>query len=441
MNFKNLLKEFETKSIRVRSLLDKGDAIELNELEEARHINKELGVLKEKIQGLRDVEMEVKSYDHFLNEPERRIPIAGVNGVHLSGNTLLGSGGQIVKEEGEGIVETKTLNALRSTEYKSAFQTYLRKGEWGLNSMEVKTLKVGEDSEGGFLVPEDMLGKLIDKRTGDRRLLNHVTQLTTSRDSLLIPRVEYKDEDMYANGMRVNWVEETFDNENKHLVKDPVFGQISIPVYTAMMSLRVTHDMVEDSCFPIQNWIAEKFKETAELLQEEMILRGTGKGQPKGILNEAEISKLPCWNEDGSLNTSLIEQLAFSLPEQYLSKAKWIMNYNSMGLAIAQLKDGNKRPLWGVGLNDAGLENGYIDRRLVGSPVIFSGFMPKNEKDQMGLIFGDLSGYTMVKRIGFSVQVLREVEALRNRLVVVGRMRFGGAVTEPWKIKAGVCTS
>ena len=43
-----------------------------------------------------------------------------------------------------------------------------------------------------------------------------------------------------------------------------------------------------------------------------------------------------------------------------------------------------------------------------------------------------------MNRVGFSVQVLREVEALRNRLVLVGRLRFGGAVAESWKLKVGV---
>ena len=57
------------------------------------------------------------------------------------------------------------------------------------------------------------------------------------------------------------------------------------------------------------------------------------------------------------------------------------------------------------------------------------------------MVFGDLSGYYLVHRVGFSIQVLREVEALRNRLVLVGRMRFGGAVAEPWKLKVGVSSN
>ena len=50
-------------------------------------------------------------------------------------------------------------------EHKSAFETYIRKGDnSSLNQLEAKSLSVGSDSDGGYLVPEQTeteIGKLL----------------------------------------------------------------------------------------------------------------------------------------------------------------------------------------------------------------------------------------------------------------------------------------
>lgn len=440
---KSLVQEFESKSNEVEKILQKGENLGVEDLSRAKGLNGELGILKDQISGLQEIQKQSLSYQEFLHSPvsSLQFPVnAGLVGFHKSGETVIDGNG-ILHQDGEGLVDQKTFQAISSTEYKGAFRSYLRKGEWGLSPSEVKTLQMGSDTEGGFLVPQEMLQKIVQKEPSPSRVAHHVTQLSTSRDSLLIPKVDYGADDIYTNGMRVTWTGESFSHEGIHQVEEPRFGQISIPIHTAMMSLRVSNDMVEDSLFPIQSWCADKFRETIELLQDEMILKGNGVGQPSGILKntggigEPEIMKL--W-KDGQLDPDQLQKLSFSLPEQYVSKSRWIFNLHSMGLSLAQLKDAQKRPLWGMGLHDAGLENGYLDRRLFGFPVIFSGLMPNNTDGKASVILGDLSGYYLINRVGFSVQVLREVEALRNRLVLVGRLRFGGAVAEPWKLKVGV---
>lgn len=62
--------------------------------------------------------------------------------------------------------------------------------------------------------------------------------------------------------------------------------------------------------------------------------------------------------------------------------------------------------------------------------------MPNVAAGAFPLIFGDLRGYQMVRRIGFSVQVLRELYAEVGQIALVGRVRFGGQVTEPWRMRA-----
>ncbi len=91
--------------------------------------------------------------------------------------------------------------------------------------------------------------------------------------------------------------------------------------------------------------------------------------------------------------------------------------------------------MWGYGLQDDGLSPDLHSRRLLGYDVNYSGFMPSPAAGTYPVIFGDLSGYYLVNRVGFSIQVLRELYAETNQILLLGRLRFGGQVAEDWKIK------
>jgi HK97 family phage major capsid protein len=212
-----------------------------------------------------------------------------------------------------------------------------------------------------------------------------------------------------------------------------------------MMSIPLTNDMIEDANFPVVSYISGKFAETIELLRDDRVLNGSGLGQPTGILvNPGADSNQPAVITSGSasaITAAMFPNLAFALPEQYDDNAKWVMAKTTTGQALANLTDNNGRFLWGAGLQDSGLAPGWKDRMLEGYPIIWSGFMPGPGSSTYPVVFGDLRGYYLVNRIGFSVQVLREIYAETNQILILGRIRFGGLCAEPWKLKVGQCHS
>lgn len=224
-------------------------------------------------------------------------------------------------------------------------------------------------------------------------------------------------------------------------VTEPVFGQVSVPVYTAMMSMPITNDMIEDASFPLVSYVSEKFAETIELLRDNMVLNGAGQGQPSGILlNPGADANQPAVVVSGSasaVTAAGLVNIGFALPEQYDDNACWVFNKVSTGAAIASLTDSNNRYLWGAGLQDSGLAPDLHNRKLLGYDVVFSGFMPNVAASAYPYIFGDLRGYYLVNRVGFSIQVLRELYAETNQILLLGRLRFGGMVAEPWRLKIG----
>lgn len=360
---------------------------------------------------------------------------------------VIGAGRKLLDEGPNAGLNSKQMATISTKDYSDAFRTYLRKDVRGLAGTELKTLQEGQDDQGGFLVPLDVLNRIISREPTPTRVGGRVTRFTTGRDKVSIPVVNYAgaaddpNAQLYTTGMRTIWTGEVPASSTVERVVQPVFSQVSVPIYTAMMSMPLTNDLIEDAMFPLVNWVSNKFAETVDLFQEASAINGTGVGQPAGILLNPGAVKQPAVVATGSptLTADGLQTVAWSLPEQYDDNSAWVMNKTSSGQAIAKLKDANGRYLWqnfdeqlAVGLG--GGNGGESRRVLLGYPVLFTGFMPGQGANNYWGIFGDLTGYYQVNRVGFSVQVLKELYAETNQILLLGRLRFGGMTAEPWKM-------
>lgn len=372
-------------------------------------------------------------------------------GQQSSGSLPLASGGDATKagvvqvegfspsEDHEGLVDAATWAKISTREYKSSFREYMRAGGLaGMKSASIKTLQEGADVSGGFLVPADILSRVIVKEPAPTSVQSRVMQMNTGRDALVIPKVNYTTDDVYTTGMRITWTGEVPASATTARVTDPIFGQVRIPVHTAMMSLPVTQDLIEDANFDLMGWISGKFAETRDLLLEDKIINGTGIGQPLGILANPGGANQPAvinTGSSGAFTADTLIQTGFALPPQYDDNAAWVVEKTVSLRAIAQLKDGNGRYLYGMGVDDSGLSVQIKGRNLIGYPVLMNQFMPVAAASAYSAIFGDLRGYYLVNRVGLSIQVLRELYAETNQVLILGRVRFGGQVAEDWRLK------
>lgn len=342
----------------------------------------------------------------------------------------------LVSEDGEILMDAAKYKAISSADYGREFRQYLRLGDTGLKAGTFKVLQEGVDTSGGFTVPEDMLNRLIAKEPAPTNVAGRVTILNTSRDSITIPKVVYTTDNQYTSGMRVTWTGEIPAAATTHRVTEPSFGQVRIPIFTAMMSLPLTVDMVEDSAVDIVGWCTGKFNETVDLLFDNMIINGSGATQPDGILINAQfVTNDVHTGAAAALTWDGIHDLVYALPEQYDRNAVVLMNKTNCALALSKLQDGNGRPYWTSGSNDYGLAGERVNRPLMGYPVMFNSFMPNVTAALYPIVFGDLTGYYLVRRIGFSIQVLRELYAETNQILLLGRVRFGGQLVEDWRVR------
>ena len=454
----SLRDELSQKSAQARELLNKKDRSG-DETEKASALIEECKGVKNRItreEALETQASELKSIDEWSNEPHRTTPFAtgakgGDGGSVLDGSDLAGKAklffkngrfSDISEDVGPGTFGDQAWEAITHKDYNRIFRKYLRKGEKGLSALEMKDFQLGLDDQGGVFAPAQIINTVIGKKPAITRMMNFVTNLTSARQKVSMPRLQYSADDTYTSAFRITKTGENPSSDTVASVTDSNFsGLVTIDVNTFMITLNVSRDLIEDSGFDLIGFISGKFAETYMLLREDKAINGNGVSEPDGILNKAATSyeavrpAVVLSGSDGALTYDGLINLMTELGEQYENEStRYVFNKKSTYRALLKLKDSQNRPLFAEGVNSDGLVL-RRERTLLGDPISLSQFTPNVASSAFPMIYGDLTGYYNIDRIGFSVEVLRETKALRNQVQLVGRVRFGGAVVEPWKLK------
>lgn len=440
--------EFAAKSREAQGILNKSDH-SVEEVERAQTIlNTELPALKSQIETLQSVsglKANLSDLDQWQNAPVNDLPQPGqarVTGMKAAGTTVIDREGSnsALYQDGEGLLSDKQMKTVLDADYALAVKSWLRaKGDMSrMGASAIKTLSEGMDDDGGVLAPAEMLMRIIERKPTPTRVAGRVTQLTTSRDAMILPRNTYSADDIYSSGVRVSW---TGEGGSPSEATGPAFGTFRVNIYTAMLELGLTNDLIEDAAVPIQSYVADKFRETADILKDHMALTGTGVGQPFGMLTRvgasAGNSGIEAVNSGhaSQLTADGLIDLSYTIPEQYMENATWLFNRTNTERAIAKLKDSQNRYLFASTRDRDTLAN-TRPNELLGTSITRSALMPNIAANAFPVLHGDLNGYYQILRIGFTMQVLREIEARSNQTVLLGRLRMGGDVGEGFRLRA-----
>lgn len=325
---------------------------------------------------------------------------------------------------------------VQKPEYKYAFESYMRNGERRMGGRDAKALQEGVDSAGGYLVPEDMQMQIIKKVATMVVFRQFARVVQTSRDSVKWPKIQYTTDDNYTSGVRLTWTGEVPASSTVHAATDPVFGEINIPVNTAMASLAVYNDMLEDSAFDVEGILGDLFGEAFALGEESAFWIGTGAGQPLGITANVDatdgVASVVSGHATLLTNNGLLD-LVYALPSQYENGARLFMR-KATELAVRKLLNaGSTDYAWPV-VNQVG-SFGPVEPMLLGYPLSRQEFVPAIAGNAFPIVFGQLSGYAVVDRVGLSIQRLDELSAKSNQKEFLARKRVGGQVIEPWRLR------
>lgn len=308
----------------------------------------------------------------------------------------------------------------RMDEKKGRASDEYKKNFWNAMRMKnpdrsiVDALQIGTDTEGGYLVPDEFERTLVSGLSENNimRTIAHVIQ-TTSGDRK-IPVV--------ASHGSASWV----DEEGAYNESDEAFGQVSIGAHKLGTMIKVSEELLNDSIFDIQSYLADQFARRIGNAEEEAFINGNGVSKPTGFLVNAEVG-VTATEATGFTADELID-LYHSLSVAYRGKAVWMLNDSTIQF-IRKLKDNNGQYLW-----QPGLVAGAPDT-ILGRPVMVSRYMPSIAADAKAIAFGDFSYYWIADRQGRSFRRLDELFAPTGQVGFRGSQRVDGKLILPEAVK------
>ena len=251
-----------------------------------------------------------------------------------------------------------------SDEYRDAFWNMMR----GSVTTEVRNaLSVGEDTEGGFTVPDEFERQLIHglEENNIFRRMAHV--IRTASGTRKIP---------IANDvMEASWIDEgeAIPETNTR------FAQTTLSAYKLGTMIKVSNELLHDSAFDIAAYIADRFGVCMGNAEERAFITGTGEKQPTGLLHETNGAELGVTAAaETAVTFDEIFQLYYALKAPYRRRAAFLCN-EALVLQLMTLKDGNGNYIWKPSLDIAKPDT------ILGRPIYTSTYMPAPVKGEKAI--------------------------------------------------------
>jgi HK97 family phage major capsid protein len=278
-------------------------------------------------------------------------------------------------------------------DYSRAFTDFLRapknmQARQSLTDLEVMNAASGTtDPGGGFLIPEIILGPLMQKAVNVNpfRSLIRVVQVATRDVNFPL-----------SNGnASTGWVGETAARTQ---TSEATLGNAKPTFGTLYSYVEASEELVMDSMFDIGAWFSIEAGLSMGVAEMASIIAGTGTNQPTGLLNTAPttgadgsraagvLKYLPTGNAAtlGSAPADLLITTLYDLKAAYRANATWVMNSAVAG-EIRKLKDTQGRFLWADSLAPG------EPATLLGFPVAIAESMAGVGANNFPIAFGDFS--------------------------------------------------
>lgn len=296
-------------------------------------------------------------------------------------------------------------------EYKDAMISALRSNFRNVSNV----LQEGVDADGGYLVPEELDRKLVEKLNEENIFRGFADIITTGGER----KINIADGDPAAS-----WIEEG----GALVFSDAKFKQITLDAHKLHVAIKVTEELLYDNVFNLESYIVKKFAQALSNAEEDAFLNGNGEGKPVGIFDATDGGTIAEVLNTASIKTDDLLNLIYDLKRPYRKKARFIMNDKTIG-AIRKLKDNNGAYLW-----QPSVQAGEPDK-ILGYPVHTSAFCPQMEAGKPFIAFGDFSYYKIGDRGTRSFAELKELFAGNGMVAFVAKERVDGKLTLPEAIQ------
>lgn len=303
-----------------------------------------------------------------------------------------------------------------------AFDHYLRTGERNSDLQELRAQGETNGSEGGYLVPDGFRQKLVDRMKAFGGIANAVENIDTEEGRPL----EWPTCDDTSNVGEIVSEGGTFSSG-----ADIVFGSANLGAYKYMaggasnLPLRVSVELLQDAAFDVAGFVSDKLGERIARIQAQHLVKGSGSGQPKGLIHG--LTGIELGDDTKGVTYDDLVNFIHSVDPAYRDGAVFAFNDKSLA-TIRKIKDSHGDPIWRPSTADMGTALGA--GTLMGYPVVidqaFDDLVVDNNTVNWGA-FGNLrAGYVKRNVRGITVVVNPWTRAANGQVEFTAWARMDG---------------
>jgi len=296
--------------------------------------------------------------------------------------------------------------------------------EEGMTVANMKAVQIEAAGKlGGFAVPPQYQGDISKRLPGLTAVRGGGARVVTLLNTNSVEIPQWKGtSDRYIGELRGTWGSETKNPDEDNFELEMVQVPAHIYTYKIPMSL----SLVEDAS-NLVSMLMEDIVSTLAMDEDEAFLIGTGVGRPSGILpggdNAYGIKEVNS-GDAANLTVAGIKKLKRGIASQYRKGGKWVANSDSYAIMEAFTA--------GAGTTNWAFPDLSDEEMLLKRQALESEAMADVAANAYPLLFGDFSGYTIVERLGMSIERFHDSNTGINKVEYHVRKRTGGAVEKPW---------
>ena len=317
------------------------------------------------------------------------------------------NGSPLIGAPGAGAKRPEAKTGIASENYAEDYNLYLRG-----KALVHNVMSEGVDANGGFLVPTEF-EKQIVTALDENNVIRSVANVIKTAAERKIP--------VAASHVAAQWTAEN----GAYTESNPTFAQKAIDAYKETALAKVSIELLQDSMFSVEAYLANEFGRAFGILEEEAFCVGTGTGQPTGIFNAYD-DDAPVGGEinvitgtPGAVKGDDLISLVYALKAPYRKNAKFLMKDSSVA-EIRKLKDGNGVYMW-----QPSLQAGQPDK-LLGYDLLTSAYAPEIAANALPVAFGDFHSYWISDRSGITIQRLNELYSANGQVGFIATKRCDG---------------
>lgn len=371
MNWEQRLKEIQKRKTEIRSQLEGGEDINLEDIEkELRTLQEEESQLEEKRAKALEIRNAMGEVRSFEKPKEER----GMDFANMTPEELLAS-----------------------QEYRSAYLKSLQGKP--LSELESRALTTAANSAGAA-VPTTTLNRIIDKLRQTSALFSRIS-VSYIPGNVTLPVANAKN--------AAAWKAEGTDGTPQ----DDTVSEVTLAGYELIKLVEISAAASAMTIDAFEAYIAAEIGRQMAIAVENAILNGAGanSNQPTGILPGIT------WNASNKVEYAAGETLEYDtfmdalalLPTMYHPNAVFVMNRKTLFGQVRKIKTTDGAPIFAYNAQDRAAMS------ILGYPVVMDDYMPDGE-----VLLGDLDYYFMNFALAPTIETSKEAGFRSGKLVYRG---------------------